>query len=80
MESDEMREMRKSYQTKYTAQWTRAERKKFNEGLELFGYGHDSNKKIAEYMGSHIHPNQVSHEKQRIQQKHQKKRKRSSKK
>nr|CAG4717073.1 unnamed protein product [Naegleria fowleri] len=79
MESDEMKESRKSYQTKYTAQWTKQERKKFNEGLKLFGYGHDSNKKIAEYMGSHIHPNQVAHEKQRLQLSHQKKRKKTKK-
>ena len=79
MESEEMVNLRKSYQTKYTKGWTRQERKKFTEGLEQFGYGHDSNKKIAEYMGANIHPNQVAHEKQKLQQKHQKKRKKAKK-
>ncbi|KAL9647004.1 hypothetical protein ABK040_013858 [Willaertia magna] len=64
MESEEQAKLRHSYQSQLKEkEWSKADWEKFHEAFAIYGDGHDSNKKIAQYMGEHIHANQVAYHK-----------------
>jgi hypothetical protein len=53
----------RKYQAHHSKQWSFNQMKKFYRAVKLFGNSHSSNKKIADYMGGNVHPNQVAYQK-----------------
>eukprot|EP00347_Sterkiella_histriomuscorum_P011160 403373523 len=54
-------------QKRFVKKWSENDQKKFYEAVELFKDSQLGNKKIAKYMGEHIDPIQIRHEKIRYQ-------------
>jgi len=54
------------YYSEEKPRWTEEDYKKFEEGLKIFKDCPSANRKIAKYMGKHIHPNHVRYERQEM--------------
>ena len=57
------------YFSKEKTPWTEKDYKKFQDAMELFDDQALANKKIAQYMGSHIDSNHVRYERQKYKKK-----------
>ncbi|CDW88250.1 UNKNOWN [Stylonychia lemnae] len=55
------------YQQKFVKKWSEQDYKRFLEAVDLFKDSQLGNKKIAKYMGDHIDPIQIRHEKTKYQ-------------
>ena len=58
------------YYSEEKPQWTPEDYEKFEQALEIYKDTPCANKRIAKYMGDHIHPNHVRYERKEMRKKH----------